>query len=140
MNDSKSLINNLILNNEKDLNFIKENSSKIVYTKKQEAESLLQQIVFESKNKVKIEMQNNKAYIDSIFHDAKNSVEITKKDVESILKEIDAYNPKNVLNKGYALIRKNNKVVKDIENINDGDTIEIQIGSKKKIFKITEEK
>ncbi len=140
MNDSKALINNLILNNEKDLNFIKENSSKIVYVKKQEAESLLQQIVFESKNKVKIEMQNNKAYIDSIFYDAKNSVEITKKDIESILKEIDAYNPTNVLNKGYALIRKNNKVVKNIENLNDGDTIEIQIGSKNKVFKITEEK
>lgn len=140
VNSSKSMVNSLILDNEKTINFVKETSSKTVYNKKQEAESLLQQIILESKNKIKFQLDNNNVLLESVLNDAKNNIEINRKEFDSILKEIDAYNPKNVLNKGYALIKKENKVIKDIEEIHNGDIIEIQIGSKKKRFKITEEK
>ena len=140
VNYSKQFISALILNNEKTINFVKESASKTVYNKKQEAETLLNDIVFQSKNKLKNEIDSNYNLIDSIFNDSKNIIELNKKEFESILKEVDAYNPKNVLNKGYALIRKENKVVKNIEDFNENDIIEIQIGSKKKKFKIIEEK
>jgi exodeoxyribonuclease VII large subunit len=139
VNFSKTSINSLIFENESNINFIKETSSKIVHLKKQENDNLLQNIIQYSKNKVKYEIENNHILLDSIFNDSKNKIEIDKKELESILKEIDAYNPQNVLNKGYSIIKKNNKTVKKIEELNDGDTVEIQIGNKKKTFKITKE-
>ena len=49
------------------------------------------------------------------------------KNINTIKIKLELLNPINVLNKGYSIVYKDNKVIKDINNINDNDNINILV-------------
>ena len=48
---------------------------------------------------------------------------------ETVKLKLDLLNPKTILGKGYSIVYKDNKVVKDIKNIKESDSINIVLGS-----------
>ena len=47
--------------------------------------------------------------------------------LEHIINKLDVLNPMNTLKRGYAIVKKDNKVVSDIKSIKKEDTININI-------------
>ena len=47
--------------------------------------------------------------------------------VEGIINKLEVLNPLNTLNRGYAIIKKDNKVLSSIKNINNDDIIKISL-------------
>ena len=48
---------------------------------------------------------------------------------ETVKLKLDLLNPKTILGKGYSIVYKDNKLVKDIKNIKESDSINIVLGS-----------
>ena len=47
--------------------------------------------------------------------------------LEGIINKLEVLNPLNTLNRGYAIIKKDNKVLSSIKNINNDDIIKISL-------------
>ena len=56
-----------------------------------------------------------------------NILNNNKNRVDTIKVKLDLLNPDNVLDKGYSIIYKDNKIVKDINSINTNDSINIMV-------------
>ncbi len=56
-------------------------------------------------------------------------------DMQSV---INIYHPKNTLNRGFAILRKDEQIIKSIENIKENTYIELELKDGKKIIKIGE--
>ena len=56
-----------------------------------------------------------------------NILNNNKNRVDTIKVKLDLLNPDNILDKGYSIIYKDNKIVKDINSINTNDSINIMV-------------
>ena len=52
---------------------------------------------------------------------------LNKKRIEGILKNLNAFNPLSILERGYSISSKDNKSLKDTEGIKAGDSIKIRL-------------
>jgi exodeoxyribonuclease VII large subunit len=75
-----------------------------------------------------------------IVNISKQQVLFKIKDVELNIKSIEPYNPKNILNRGYSLIKKQGVVVKNISELIANDDIEITLQDGSMSIKIQEVK
>ena len=54
-----------------------------------------------------------------------------KQNLDNLINKLEVLNPMNTLKRGYAIIKKDNTVVSDINNINVDDTINIKLNKKR---------
>jgi exodeoxyribonuclease VII large subunit len=63
----------------------------------------------------------------AILDKVKNREENKKNELKGKMKLIESYNPINLLSKGYSIVYKNGKILKDIESLNINDIIKIRL-------------
>ncbi len=63
-----------------------------------------------------------------------------KNKYNNIIDKLTLLNPLNILNQGYAMVKKDDKIIKDIKNINKGDLINIKLYKGTIIGKVEEVK
>ena len=89
----------------------------------------------------KHQIHNNTAILNNIAHLFKHVVHTKinreKQRIEKLTHIPQAYNPQQILNLGYAIIRKNGKVITNKTNWINGDIIEIELADKNITFTIT---
>ena len=82
-------------------------------------------------NNPKVLYENEKEKIDNIkINLNKNISKILEKNINTIntLKvKVDLLNPDNILDKGYSIIEKNGKVIKNVNDLNINDDINIMV-------------
>ena len=61
-----------------------------------------------------------------------------KQNLDNLINKLEVLNPMNTLKRGYAIIKKDNTVVSDINNINIDDTINIKLNNGNIISKVME--
>ena len=61
-----------------------------------------------------------------------------KQNLDNLINKLEVLNPMNTLKRGYAIIKKDNTVVSDINNINVDDTINIKLNNGNIISKVME--
>lgn len=71
---------------------------------------------------------NNTANL--VKHWATQKINNQKQRIEKLVHIPDAYNPQQILNLGYAIIRKNGKVIPNNYTLQNGDQIEIELANK----------
>ena len=62
-----------------------------------------------------------------ILNNPKILLESSKNKLDTLKVKLDLLNPENILDKGYSIIYKDNKIVKDVANINVDDEINIVV-------------
>ena len=62
-----------------------------------------------------------------ILNNPKMLLESSKNKLDTLKVKLDLLNPENILDKGYSIIYKDNKIVKDVTNINVDDEINIVV-------------
>lgn len=68
------------------------------------------------------ELEIQKEKLNNIFI---NNINILKNKINNISIKLDLLNPKNILKKGYSIVKSDNKIIKDIKNINIGNKLNI---------------
>ena len=61
-----------------------------------------------------------------------------KQNLDNLINKLEVLNPMNTLKRGYAIIKKDDNVVSDINNINIDDTINIKLNNGNIISKVME--
>ena len=61
-----------------------------------------------------------------------------KQNLDNLINKLEVLNPMNTLKRGYAIIKKDNTVISDINNINVDDTINIKLNNGNIISKVME--
>ena len=61
-----------------------------------------------------------------------------KQNLDNLINKLEVLNPMNTLKRGYAIIKQDNTVVSDINNINVDDTINIKLNNGNIISKVME--
>ena len=72
------------------------------------------------KNVLKTLIQN---YVQSLKLNTKRYLYLKNKDLKNISESIELLDPKRVLNRGYSIVRKGNKIIKSAQDLKDGDLI-----------------
>ncbi len=109
-------------------NYILNNPIKLYEMQEQKIDLLYDKLVNALKNK--IELSYHKFDLIKTNHIIKNPnilLDNHIKNINTIKIKLELLNPINVLNKGYSIVYKDNKVIKDINNINDNDNINILV-------------
>lgn len=78
-----------------------------------------------AKNKLKLinlEVQNS---ISSIYTDGKRILELNKKDVSALIQQIKTFSPEELLNFGFAIVRKNSELIVSKDDLIKDDVLEI---------------
>ena len=82
-------------------------------------------------NNPKVLYEKNKDKLSNLYttlnKEIMNILNNNKNRVDTIKVKLDLLNPDNVLDKGYSIIYKDNKIVKDINSINTNDSINIMV-------------
>ncbi len=91
-------------------------------------------------NKVNTSIENIKRENKDINFLIDNILLNKKNEILDIKKIIDIYHPRYTIERGFGVLRKNNQIIKDINDIKNEDYIEIELKNGKKIFKIGEVK
>lgn len=107
-------------------NYILNNPIKLYEMQEQKLDLLCDRLSNALKNK--IEMSSHKLEIIKSNHIIKNPgilLENHKNNINTLIIKLDLLNPVNVLDKGYSIVYKDNKVVKDITKLNIDDNINI---------------
>ena len=143
-------------------NFILKNPMALYELKEQKLDSLLEQATKHIKNKVTESensfflLKNNSIWKDPLRMYEKNKVSLetskikatnliknilekNKHKEEMMINTLKLVNPLNILNKGYSLVTKEEKIIKDKEEINIEDKINIKL-SKGELIAVVKEK
>ena len=56
-----------------------------------------------------------------------NIIKNNTKHIDTLKIKLDLLNPENILDKGYSIVYKDNKIIKDIKDINISDNINIVV-------------
>jgi exodeoxyribonuclease VII large subunit len=114
------------------INYIQESNSKIINYENRIQQTLLQRI-----HSIKIKIQNAANQLGRL----PNEIKINKEKVINYERLLNSLNPKNVLQRGYAVIKNNNgKVLDNIKNVNVNDDISIQLINGELLAKILNKK
>ena len=62
-----------------------------------------------------------------MMHITQSQLLLNKERFEGIIKNLNAYNPLSILERGYSISSKDNKALKSIEGINPGDPIQVRL-------------
>ena len=62
-----------------------------------------------------------------MMHITQSQLLLNKERFEGIIKNLNAYNPLSILERGYSISSKDNKALKNIEGINLGDLIQVRL-------------
>ena len=85
-------------------------------------------------------IQNNYLRIDKYIKDIEKSIKIKQKEAEKRFIEqttkLDALSPLKTLTRGYSIVEKENKPIKSIKDLNEGDEILIRVSDGEKKAKI----
>jgi exodeoxyribonuclease VII large subunit len=90
----------------------------------------LNETIFKIKEKLSV-LANTKNILDNKMQIILNKVsfneEKLRSDIKNRKKIIDSYNPLNLLSKGYSIAYKDNKIIKDINNIDIDDMVKLRL-------------
>lgn len=78
-----------------------------------------------------------------MLHIVQSQILLRKERFDGILKNLNAYNPLSILERGYSISSKDNKALKTTEGINPGDSIKVRLAEGKldcTVKKVIEEK
>jgi len=85
-------------------------------------------------------IQNNYLRIDKFIKDLEKSIKLKQKDAENRFIEhttkLDTLSPLKTLTRGYSIVEKDNKPIKSIKDLNEGDEILIRVSDGEKKAKI----
>ena len=59
-----------------------------------------------------------------------------KQELNSLIDKLKVLNPLNTLNRGYTIVRSNNKVISDVNNIKVSDKLEIEFKNGKVVTNV----
>ena len=62
-----------------------------------------------------------------MMHITQSQLLLNNERFEGIIKNLNAYNPLSILERGYSISSKDNKALKNIEGINPGDLIQVRL-------------
>ena len=62
-----------------------------------------------------------------MMHITQSQLLLKKERFEGIIKNLNAYNPLSILDRGYSISSKGNKALKSIEGINPGDSVQVRL-------------
>jgi len=75
-------------------------------------------------------------YIQSLKLNINRYLDLKNKDLQNISSSIDLIDPKRVLKRGYSIVRKGSKIMKSVQNLQEGDVIESEFHDGSKTSKI----
>ena len=85
-------------------------------------------------------IQNNYLRIDKYIKDLEKSIKLKQKEAENVFIEhttkLDTLSPLKTLTRGYSIVEKENKPIKSIKDLNEGDEILIRVSDGEKKAKI----
>ena len=85
-------------------------------------------------------IQNNYLRIDRFIKDLEKTIKLKQKDAENRFIEqttkLDTLSPLKTLTRGYSIVEKENKPIKSIKDLNEGDNIQIRLCDGEKKAKI----
>ena len=92
---------------------------------------------------ISIMIDNNKLRVSKnissyILNNPSMLYKFKKQKLDNLINKLEVLNPMNTLKRGYAIIKKDNTVVSDINNINVDDTINIKLNNGNIISKVME--
>ena len=137
VNGAKNFSYRQLNSTETNLHSITSNAQKNIYILKREAENNVNSVLSGGKNIVSRRAQKSLNDISSIFIKSKETNKTFSNKINLIYKDIEGYNPSNIFKKGYSIVKKDNKAVKNINELKNNDTIEIFINNQSQKFKIT---
>ena len=144
MHSYRELINkyksNYLLNNPMRLYEMKEQKLDILYDK---CNNAIYNILNNYKNKIdgfkknyilnnpkvlyEKEIKNIEILKDNLNDEINNIIKNNTKHIDTLKIKLDLLNPENILDKGYSIVYKDNKIIKDINDINVDDNINIVV-------------
>ena len=121
------------------------NNPKMLYIQKQEN---LKNLYNKLNKEISLVLTNNKTKLFKLSESyVLNNPEVLYKfkmqNLDNIIEKLEVLNPMNTLKRGYAITKKNNKVISSIKNIKENDTIEINLKDgtiNTKVMKVSKEK
>ena len=73
------------------------------------------------------EIKNIEILKDNLNDEINNIIKNNTKHIDTLKIKLDLLNPENILDKGYSIVYKDNKIIKDIKDINISDNINIVV-------------
>lgn len=140
----KENLNNLILKNKNQLenlknSFILKNPMSMYEVKEQKLDGyidLLNKFIYNEINQYKIRLDNIKNKY--VLNNPNSMFEKQKYNYNLILKTLELVNPLNILSKGYSIVTKDDRVIKDYQNANVNDIINIKLHKGNIVAKVIE--
>ena len=71
--------------------------------------------------------QNLMLLKDNLNKNIINMIQNNENNINTLKLKLDLLNPENILDKGYSIIYKDNKIIKDVNNLNINDEINIMV-------------
>ncbi len=87
----------------------------------------VRKLLKEIKYKDTTKCEEHNQIVNRIEENFKRKVENRKEKLSNITKLLEANSPISILNKGYSIVTKEKKVIKNIENVAEGDNVKIEL-------------
>lgn len=121
ISDVKFMINQLTLRSNKCMN-------NIIEIKKNKLNAIKDSFILKNPLSIyEIKEQKLDMLIDNLNKNIKNILINKNHELELLVNTLKLVNPLNILDRGYSVVKKDNKVIKDIKDINKEDNIDIRI-------------
>lgn len=91
-------------------------------------DQLMNNIKTHAQNQVNTANRNLNLVKSTTQYFAQQQLKLTSTQVESLMREILLQNPKNVLAKGYGIVRSQNKAIRSVQQVRSTVSIEMQDG------------